>query len=68
MCISSPKPQPLPPTPPAAPTMADPAVQQARDDAQSRLQASGLAATQLNPNLSGQGQGVKKLAGSANPM
>lgn len=65
MCISSPKSQPLPSPPPAAPKMADPAVAQARTDAQSKLQDSGLAATQLNPDLGGQGMGAKKLAGGA---
>lgn len=65
MCISSPKPQPLPPTPPAPPTMADPAVAQARDDAQRRASEGGLASTTLNVNLGGQGAGSKKLAGTA---
>ncbi len=65
MCISAPKPQPLPPTPPTTPTMADPAVAQARDDTQKRLSGGGLASTTLNLNLGGQGAGAKKLAGAA---
>jgi hypothetical protein len=64
MCFSSaPKAQPLPPTPPATPTMADPAVQQARTDTQQQAaQASGLSGTQLTVNLGGQGAGKKNLA------
>lgn len=69
MCIgSSPKanPTPLPPTPPATPTMADPAVQAARQDVQRQAQAreGGLASTQLTVNLGGQGGGKKNLAGT----
>lgn len=57
-------PTPLPPTPPAAPTMADPAVQQARTDTQtSAAKEGGLASTQLTVNLGGSGSGNKKLAG-----
>lgn len=66
MCIGmgSAKAQPLPPTPPAAPTMADPAVQQARTDEQNRTAAGeGLGGTQLTVNLGGQGAGKRKLAG-----
>jgi hypothetical protein len=67
MCFGS-KPaaaQPLPPTPPAAPTMADPAVQQSRNDAQSQARREGgLSSTQLTVNLGGQGEGNKKLAGT----
>jgi len=66
MCFAAraPQAQPLPPTPPATPTMADPAVQQARNDAQSQAAAgSGLSGTQLTVNLGGQGAGKKNLAG-----
>lgn len=70
MCFgSAPKAQaqPLPPTPPAAATMADPAVQQARTDTQSSAsREGGLAGTQLTVNLGGQGKGNSKLAGGAN--
>ncbi len=70
MCFgSAPKatPQPLPPTPPVAATMADPAVQQARTDTQNRAMGeSGLAGTNLTVNLAGQGKGNTKLAGGAN--
>ena len=56
---------PLPPTPPATPTMADPAVQQARSDTQRQAaQAGGLSSTQLTVNLGGQGAGKKNLAGT----
>ena len=65
MCISSPKAQPLPPTPPKPPTMADPAIQQARSDTQKRRATGGLSSTTLNLNLGGQGAGNKKLAGGA---
>lgn len=64
MCFgSTPKAQPLPPTPPAAPTMADPAVQAARSNTQARAarEAGGLASTQLTVNLGGQGAGKRKL-------
>lgn len=45
--------------------MADPAVQQARSDAQrAQQQDSGLSSTQLTVNLGGQGAGKKKLAGA----
>lgn len=64
MCIGGAKAQPLPPTPPAAPTMADPSVQKARDDTQRQLAGSGLSSTQLTVNLGGSGAGEKKLAGS----
>lgn len=64
MCIGAPKSQPLPPTPPKAPTMADPAVQQARMDEQRRSAAGGLAETSLTVNLGGQGQGARTLAGT----
>ena len=65
MCLGA-SARPLPPQPPAAPTMADPAVQRARSDAQAGLaQDSGLASTQLTVNLGGQGSGQKKLAGGA---
>lgn len=66
MCFggSTPKAQTLPPTPPVAAQMADPAVQQARNDTINRTrEEGGLATTQLNINLGGQGQGAKKLAG-----
>jgi len=65
MCIgSAPKAQPLPPTPPTTATLADPAVQQARQDTQRIAgQESGLAGTQLTVNLGGQGAGNKSLAG-----
>ena len=65
MCLggSTPKPQ-LPSPPPAAPTMSDPAVARARDDAQRSVANTGLASTSLNPDLGGQGAGAKKLAGS----
>ena len=67
MCVGAspktPKPQPLPPVAPMAPTMADPAVQQSSQDAQARLANSGLASTSLAPGLGGQGAGAKKLAG-----
>jgi hypothetical protein len=66
MCFgSTPKAQPLPPTPPAAPTMADPAVQAARTDTQARTarESGGLASTQLTVNLGGQGTGARRLAG-----
>lgn len=64
MCFASaPKPQPLPPTPPATPTMADPAVQQARTNAQeTAARETGLSGTQLTVNLGGQGAGKKTLA------
>jgi hypothetical protein len=67
MCFgSSAKAQPLPPTPPAAPTMADPAVQQARNSAQeTAARESGLGGTQLTVNLGGTGAGKKALAGTA---
>lgn len=67
MCFGSkPSAQALPPTPPVAATVADPAVQQARNSAQEQAKKSGgLAATQLNPDLGGQGAGAKKLAGTA---
>ena len=68
MCLgSTPKASatPLPPTPPATPTMADPAVQQARIDTQRQAaNEGGLASTQLTVNLGGQGAGSKKLAGT----
>lgn len=65
MCIGGkPTPPQLPSAPPAAPTMADPAVQQARQDTQAKLVDTGLAATQLNPGLGGQGAGAKKLGGA----
>lgn len=65
MCIGSAKSQPMPPVAPTAPTMADPAVQQARTDAQrAQQQDAGLASTQLTVNLGGQGAGKKKLAGA----
>ena len=67
MCVGAkpPKAQPLPPTPPAAPTMADPAVQQARTDTQNRAATEGgLASTQLTVNLGGQGSGRRNLAGT----
>lgn len=67
MCVgSAPKSQPLPPTPPATPTMADPAVQAARQDVQQQAAAreGGLASTQLTTNLGGQGAGKKNLAGT----
>ena len=67
MCISSPKAQPLPPTPPAPATMADPAAQQARIDETRRASEGGLASTTLNVNLGGQGAGAKKLAGTGRP-
>jgi len=66
MCFgSAPAPQPLPPTPPAAPTMADPAVQAARTNTQAKAarESGGLASTQLTVNLGGQGGGNRKLAG-----
>lgn len=63
MCIGA-SAQDLPPQPPAPPTLADPAVQKARTDAQGKLQDSGLASTSLTINLGGQGQGAKKLAGT----
>lgn len=67
MCFgSSAKAQPLPPTPPATPTMADPAVQTARDNAQeTAARETGLAGTQLTVNLGGQGGGKKNMAGTA---
>jgi len=67
MCFgSSPKPQPMPPTPPATPTMADPAVQTARNDAQeTAARETGLSGTNLTVNLGGQGKGVKNLAATA---
>lgn len=56
---------PLPPTPPAAATVADPAVQQARTDTQTSAQSrTGLAGTQLTVNLGGTGAGAKTLAGT----
>jgi len=66
MCIGgTPKAQPLPPTPPVAAQMSDPAVQQARNDTVNRASTeSGLGGTQLNINLGGQGTGAKKLAGT----
>lgn len=67
MCFgsSSVKSQQLPPTPPVAPTMADAAVQQARANTQSQAAAQGgLASTQLNSSLAGQGAGKKNLAGT----
>jgi hypothetical protein len=66
MCFASaPKAQPLPPTPPATPTMADPAVRQARKDTQEQAtRETGLGGTQLTVNLAGQGGGQRKLAGS----
>lgn len=64
MCIGSARAQPLPPTPPTPATMADPAVQQARSDAQKGLANSGLGTTSLTVNLGGQGAGKKKLAGA----
>lgn len=63
MCLGAPKQQKLPPTPPAPPTMADPAVQQSRTDVAKGLADSGLASTQLTVNLGGQGEGKKTLAG-----
>ena len=51
MCLGGPKVSstPLPPTPPATPTMADPAVQQARFDTQRQAaQAGGLSSTRFN--------------------
>lgn len=55
----------LPPTPPVAPTMADPAVQQARDTTKNQAAAQGgLASTQLTTSLAGQGAGKKNLAGT----
>lgn len=64
MCLgSSAKAQPLPPVAPAAPTMADPAVAEARKAAATPLPSEGLAGTQLTVNLGGQGAGKKKLAG-----
>lgn len=45
--------------------MADPAVQQSRQDAQRQVADSGLASTQLTVNLGGQGVGQKKLASAA---
>lgn len=67
MCMGgSPKAQPLPPTPPQAAVMSDPAVQQARKDSTSRVAESGLGSTQLTVNLGGSGGGgKKKLAGTA---
>lgn len=65
MCFgsSTPKAQPLPPTPPATPTMADPAVQRARSDAQeTAARETGLSGTQLTVNLGGTGEGRKNLA------
>ena len=66
MCFgSTPKSQPLPPTPPTTATMADPAVQQARNDTVNRARdEGGLASTQLTVNLGGQGAGKKNLAGT----
>lgn len=68
MCFgSAPKPvtQPLPPAPPQAATMADPAVQLARNDTVNKArEEGGLASTQLTVNLGGQGKGNKKLAGA----
>lgn len=66
MCFgSAPKAQPLPPTPPTTATMADPAVQQARNDTVNRARdEGGLASTQLTVNLGGQGAGKKNLAGT----
>ena len=65
MCIGgAPKPQALPPIPPVAATIADPAVQTARRDTTDRLKQGGLASTTLNVNLGGQGTGAKKLAGA----
>lgn len=66
MCFgSTPKAQPLPPTPPATATMSDPAVQQARNDTVNRARdEGGLASTQLTVNLGGQGAGKKNLAGT----
>lgn len=63
MCIGAAKAQPLPPVAPAAPTMADPAVQRARQDTQQQQAGAGLTGTQLTVNLGGQGPGKKKLAG-----
>lgn len=46
--------------------MSDPAIAQARTDAQQRAAAGqGLAGTSLTLNLGGQGGGAKKLAGAA---
>lgn len=54
--------QPLPPVAPAAPTMADPAVQGARLAAQrGAADEGGLASTRLTVNLGGQGAGKKKM-------
>ncbi len=66
MCFgSAPKSQPLPPTPPTAATISDPAVQQARNDTVSRArQETGLSGTQLTVNLGGTGAGATKLAGT----
>lgn len=67
MCFGSPpKAQPLPPTPPVAAKMSDPAVQQARNDTVNRARDDqGLSGTQLTVNLGGQGGGKKNLAGTA---
>ena len=68
MCLSTPKAaasQPLPPTPPAAPQMADPAAQLARDSTKKTAQQeTGLAGTNLTVNLGGQGPGNQTLAGT----
>lgn len=67
MCFSSPKAtaSTLPPTPPAAPQMADPAAQLARDATQKAAQKeTGLAGTNLTVNLGGQGGGKQNLAGT----
>lgn len=67
MCLSTPKvsSQPLPPTPPAAPQMADPAAQLARDETKrSQQKETGLAGTNLTVNLGGQGPGNQTLAGT----
>lgn len=69
MCVGGspkvPAAQPLPPTPPQAPTMADPAVQAARSNTQREAaQAGGLSSTQLTVNLGGQGSGNKRLGGT----
>lgn len=64
MCIGATKAQSLPPTPPQAPTMADPAVQQARMDEQKRAAKGGLADTSLTTGLGGTGGGARTLAGA----
>jgi hypothetical protein len=61
MCLGGGSPQPLPPAPPATPVMADPAVQQARKDAQAQQQRGGLSSTQLTVNLGGEGMGNRRL-------